>query len=160
MSLRDIVAPLLRGTPGAWHGLPPTPASDFDAAFGPPLRSTKTNLGFLPADRLVHDTSEGELIAWIRRGQAVMIEVAAEHPVSVLGGLEQPCVVLPQEILVPEAYARERLYCERGLVVTVAHPFDGTEDRIVRFRGISPIATPAEFGTDLYKPFEDRASWR
>jgi hypothetical protein len=164
MTLRDALEPMLRADPLRWRGLPRATVADLDALLGAPEESGEAILGFYPAVRRRYGSASGAenagrgLVAWARTG--VMVESAAQPPASVLGDLPEPSAVLAQEILVPDAYAYEYLYCATGLVLTVAKPLRGeAPSRIVRCRGLKPLASPAEFGPDYYRPFEDRVRW-
>jgi hypothetical protein len=54
----------------------------------------------------------------------------------------------------------EYLFCERGLVLSLAEPFEGGQpSQIVRCRGIQPIDSPEQFGSDFYRAFEDEVVW-
>lgn len=147
--------PLLRGDPAAWNGLPPLPADAFDSELGAPVKIDEADLGGSPAERRIYE----DVIAWSRDGAIVMVEIACDLPASILAGLEAPCAALPNELVIPGGYAREQLYCTRGLVATIVKPHDGGSERIVRLRGIAPIAGPEAFGAGLYQPFEDRIRW-
>jgi hypothetical protein len=149
----DLIRPLTAGRPGEWHGLAAIPVAGFDAALGPPADVAQAELGYYPAERRDY----GGAVVWARKGQAVMVEVACDLPAAALDGLEEPCAVLPNEILLADGYPHERLFCRRGLVATVVQPYAGGEKRILRLRGIAPIAGPAEFGPELYRAFEDQA---
>jgi hypothetical protein len=147
--------PLLEGAPATWHGLPPLPADAFDPVPGTPAAVDEADLGGLPAERRTY----GNVTVWARDGAVVMVEIPCDLPASTLAGLEAPCAALPNELAIPGGYAREQLYCARGLVATIVKPHDGGEERIVRLRGIVPIADPQAFGPGLYQPFEDRVRW-
>lgn len=155
MSVADLIRPLTAGRPGDWHGLAATPVARFDADLGAPAAVEQSELGYYPAERRDY----GGPIVWARDGQAVMVEVACDLPAAALDGLEEPCASLPAELLLPDGYPHEHLYCRRGLVVTLVRPYAGGEKRIVRLRGIAPIAGPDEFGPELYRAFEDQVSW-
>jgi hypothetical protein len=75
-------------------------------------------------------------------------------------GLGQPTAILPHEILSPGAYVHEYLYCKRGLVLSIAEPFQKEQPlKIVRARGVRPLDSPGEFGPELYQPFQDQTVW-
>jgi hypothetical protein len=155
MTAADLIRPLTAGRPGEWHGLAGTAVALFDDVLGPPVAVEQAELGYYPAERRDY----GGPIVWARNGQAVMVEVACDLPAAALDGLEAPCATLPNEILLPDGYPHEQLFCRRGLVVTMVQPYAGGENRIVRLRGIAPIADPAEFGPELYRAFEDQVHW-
>ena len=65
-----------------------------------------------------------------------------------------------------DAYAHEYLWCARGLVLTVAVPLgglddedDGVPERIVRCRGLRPLARVGDFGPAYYRPLDSRVRW-
>ncbi len=77
-----------------------------------------------------------------------------------MAALGSPSAIKPHEILVENTYVHEYLFCERGLVLSVAEPFEeGRPLRIVRCRGIQPIDSPEQFGPEFYQSFEDRIVW-
>jgi hypothetical protein len=155
MTVAVSLQPLLDGDPARWHGLPPLPADAYDAAMGAPSAVDRAELGGIQAERRTY----GDVIAWARDGAIVMVEIACDLPSSTLAGLEAPCVALPNELLISGGYAREQLYCARGLVATIFRPHQGGAERILRLRGIVPIAGPEALGPGLYQPFEDRIRW-
>jgi hypothetical protein len=158
---RAALAPLLAGDLAAWRGLPKLRAAALVAALGEPVLREAAQLGWHPADRWVIQPAgvSGELVAFVRDGEVLMVEVAPP-PSPDLEALETPCAILPHEILREGAYVHEYLYCSRGLVLSVAEPFDQSLVRsIVRCRGIRPIEKPELFGPELYCAFEDRKSW-
>lgn len=155
MSVADLIRPLTAGRPADWHGLAATAVARFDADLGAPVAVAQAELGYYPAERRDY----GGPIVWARNGQAVMVEVACDLPAAALDGLEEPCASLPAELLLPDGYPHEHLYCRRGLVVTLVRPFAGGGKRILRLRGIAPIDDPEEFGPELYRAFEDQVHW-
>ena len=163
MSLRAALDPMLRVDPARWRGLPLATVAELDAVLGPPEESIDADLGYYPAVRRRYRSPEAAaqaLVAWARGGEVVMVETLAQPPVAVLTELPEPSAVLPQEILVPEAYAHEYLYCQTGLVLTVAEPLrGGAPPRIVRCRGSAPLASPPAFGPAYYRAFEDQVHW-
>lgn len=156
MRVAPLLRPLVRGAPEDWHGLPLLAPAAFDAEVGPPVAFAEAALGDEPAERR---TYPGAILAWVRDGTVVLVEVAGAWPATALDALESPCAILPNEILVQGGYAHEYLFCARGLVATVVQPHDGGANRIVRLRGIAPIAGPDEFGRGYYQAFEDRIRW-
>lgn len=166
MTLRDAIEPMLRVDPLRWHGLPRVTVADLDALLGAPEESAEAILGYYPALRRRYRAASGAasadhgLVAWARTGEIVMVESLVQPAASVLEALPEPSAVLAQEILVPDSYAYEYLYCAKGLVLTVAKPLRGkATSRIVRCRGVKPLASAAEFGPDYYRPFEDQVRW-
>jgi hypothetical protein len=144
-----------------WRGLPEASRAEFDALFGPPRDEQEATLGDRPARRLEYvDAESAGLIAWERAGRVVMIESTVRPPVSVIAELPAPSAVLAHEILIPGAYAHEYLYCPTGLVLTVSQSLErnGTE-RIVRLRGVAPLARVEDFGPAYYRPFDDQVQW-
>ena len=157
MNAADLFAPLVAGRPLDWRGLPPTAAAELDAVLGAPASLEEGLLGYYPAERRSYRTGEAEILAWMRDGACVMVEVPVDLPAAALDGLEAPCAVLPQEIEVEGGYAHELVYCGRGLVATVVEPFvKGKGEQVVRLRGIAPIASRDGFGPDLYRSLEDQ----
>jgi hypothetical protein len=162
MNLQLTLEPLLHGDPARWKGLPPVSLADFDATFGSAAETEEGVLGHHPATRRIYRTANAGagLILWDRKGVAVMVEALAVPPASVLAELPEPSLILAQEILVPGAYAHEFLYCATGLVLTVARALrHDAADRIVRCRGLKPLASPAEFGPDYFREFDDQVRW-
>ena len=162
MSLRKSLIPMVHVDPVNWRGLPRSIVSDFESIFGPPEESLGTVLGYYPVTRYLYRSVEDHqgLVLWARTGEAVMVATLTQPPVSVLEELPDPCAVLAHEILVPGAYAHEFLYCQVGLVLTVAQPLSGDgPNQIVRCRGINPLTSPAEFGPAYYCSFEDKVLW-
>jgi hypothetical protein len=165
MTLLQALDPMLRVDPRAWTGLPESSVSEFDALFGRPREREPATLGSYPAIRHLYQTDDTRrgLILWSRGDRAVMVEALQPPPVSVLDELPEPSAVLAREIRVPDAYAHEYLYCPTGLILTVAEPLclhdDEGPTRILRYRGIKPLARVEDFGPDYYRAFEDRVRW-
>lgn len=171
MTLRDALEPMLHADPLRWRGLPHVTFTDLDALLGVPEESREAILGYYPAVRRRYSAERTPanngpadggygLVAWARAGEIVMVESLSQPSLSVLERLPEPSAVLAQEVLVPDAYAHEYLYCATGLVLTVAKPLRGKgASRIVRCRGVKPLASPAEFGPEYYRRFEDRVRW-
>ncbi|HWS90142.1 MAG TPA: hypothetical protein VN282_24445 [Pyrinomonadaceae bacterium] len=154
--------PFLDGDLRAWAGLPGLSLATLSAVLGQPSRREETKLGWYDATRYTFEAEapSGGLAAYIRGGAVVMIEALKPPPASAAEGLGEPCAVKPHEILVEGAYVHEYLYCERGLVLSVAEPFDKAEpSRLVRCRGLRPLAGPEEFGPEFYMAFEERVVW-
>ena len=162
MNLSTALEPMLQIDPLNWNGLPSATMEQFDALFGPPVEETDSTLGYHPATRYHYRAEEGvsELIVWAREGLAVMVETVKTPDVTVLEALPEPNAVLANEILLPDAYAHEYLYCSRGLILTVAQPYhENVANRIVRCRGIKPLASVEEFGPAYYQAFDDQVQW-
>lgn len=160
MTLRAALDPILHADVLHWQGLPTASVAEFDALFGTPAERAEATLGYHPATRHRYPYADTPgLVLWSRDGVAVMFEAPVTPPLPVLDALGTPDRVLPHEILVPDAYAHEYLYCARGLVLTVAQALRGGADRIVRCRGIRPLTGPTEFGPAYYRAFEDQVQW-
>jgi hypothetical protein len=162
----DVVAaalePLLALDLEAWTGLPRLPLTALDAALGPPEHAEDAYLGWYPARRLTYELERpsGGLHVYVRDGHAVLVETIVPPPTTLLEQLGPPSAVKAHEILVDGAYVREFVYPERGLVLSVAEPFDAPDDkRIVRGRGLRPLSDAEEFGPEFYMRFEERTVW-
>jgi hypothetical protein len=156
------LAPLLALDLAAWHGLDSLAVADLDAALGPPAESEDAYLGWYPAQRLTYrlDRPSGGLHCYARDGRAVLVETLVPPPPAVLGELGPPTATKPHEILVEDAYVPEWVYAPRGLVLSVAEPFGAPEDRrVVRCRGVRPLADADDFGPEFYLAFENRTSY-
>ena len=160
--LHDDLRPFLQGDLLSWRGLPAVTQDALDAALGIPEEHTTTDLGFYAAERYVYplDVPSKGIIAYARRRRVVLIEAIRPPPASAMEGLPEPWGIKAQEILVSDFYAHEYVYCEMGLVLTVAEPLSGSGPvKLVRCRGIRPIKTVEEFGPEYYKSFEDQVQW-
>jgi len=157
-----VLEPLLALDLAAWHGLPDVAVAEFDAALGPPENAEDAHLGWYPARRLTYRLARpsGGLQCYSRDDRAVLVETLVAPPPAVLAQLGPPSGVKPHEILVEDAYVHEWVYAPRGLVLSVAEPFGAPEDRrVVRCRGVRPLAGADDFGPEFYMAFEDRTSW-
>lgn len=146
----------------SWKGLPVITGETLRSVFGKPARTENAELGWYPAQRLRYamNTASGGFDAYIRDNEVLLLETVNVPPASVLQDLGAPTAVMPHEILVEKAYVHEYLYCARGLVLSVAEPFNKEQPaRIVRCRGISPINGPEQFGPELFMAFEDKTVW-
>lgn len=162
-AVQTILRPFLEGDLRSWPGLPHLSPKALSDALGEPDERAETKLGWYPALRLVYrrDTASGGLAAFARSEQIVLIEALIAPPARVLQELGEPSAVKPHEILSPGSYVHEYVYCARGLVLSVAKPFnEGDSIRIIRCRGLRPLASPDEFGPEFYQPFEDQVAWR
>lgn len=147
---------------GAWRGLPELSPESLDAVFGSPSQAEPSYLGRYPAHRSTYqlDRPSGGLHAYSRDERVVLVETLLPPPASALSALGPPTEAKPHEILVDGAYVYEWVYAPRGLVLSVAEPFDAPENRrIVRSRGVRPLASADEFGPEFYLAFEDQTSW-
>lgn len=159
-TLHERLAPLLAGDPLAWHGLPPAHVADFDALFGAPLVQQDQVLGAMAAVRRSYRDAQGRgLVVWSRQDLAVMVEASTLPPPALVAQLPRPDRILAHEILLPDHYAHEYLYCATGLVLTVAEPLGQGQAHIARCRGVAALASPQEFGPAYYLAFEDQISW-
>jgi hypothetical protein len=119
-------------------------------------------VGAYPAERLeIPRVGRGRTLAiFVRHGRVIMVEVLPPPGMEAVADLPEPTVVLPQEIELEDAYAHEYLWAERGLLLTLAQPFDLPEpDRLVRCRGIRPLAHRRELGAELYMPLDTQVKW-
>jgi hypothetical protein len=158
-NIKKKLTPLIAGNLLDWHGLPLIEVDNLEDLIGPIQKRTEALLGAYSADRYLFKigSSGQEIAAFVRQGTVVMIENLQPPPLSAMEHLEQPCATLPQEILVEDFYSYEYLYCSRGLVLTVAKPLEeeGSQgERLIRCRGIRPIASEMDFGPELYMPWE------
>lgn len=153
---------LLFGNLMLWKGLPNISVIELEVLLGKTEESETVKLGAYPAQRLKFPQQKGNraLMAYVRYGQVVMVEVLPPPDFNVLSGLPKPTTILPQEISVEGAYAHEYLYCERGLLLTVAQSFEKSEHhRLIRCRGIQPLSSPDQLGPDLYMPLDTEVKW-
>lgn len=160
MTIATLVQSLASGDVRAWSGLPRLQRSDLISAFEQPTRSDQEQvLGYYQATLEIYRTPVGQLLVWYRDDTAVMIELSGEWPISVLEELEDPCAILPQEILVDGNYCHEYLFCDRGLVITVAERLKERTKSVIRLRGIRPIEAATDFGPEYYKSLDDQIRW-
>lgn len=152
-----------QGTINHWMGLPKgLLINELIELFGNPLETTEGSLGYYPALRynFIDVGNKAGFVAYVRQRFVVLIETKILPDAIVLNELSVPDAILPHEILVEGAYAAEYLYCERGLVLTVAKHFNNNiPDEIVRCRGFEKINSTHEFDSRYYKSFEDSRSW-
>jgi hypothetical protein len=154
--------PFLRGELESWRGLPDVSIQTITEALGPPEGPESVTLGWFRAERFEYrvESATGGMAAYARDGRVVLVESLVAPDISASNRLGEPCAVKPQEIVVPDAYVHEYLYCDRGLVLSIAEPFaSGSPSRILRCRGIAVMAEPSGFGPDLYRAFEDQVVW-
>jgi hypothetical protein len=167
--LNAIFAPLFSGDLAKWQGLPAISASELETSLGKAAEQETVTLGAYPAERLRFSQPGGHtLLAYVRHGQVVMVEVLPPPDSSVLATLPEPTAILPQEIDVAGAYAHEYLYAEQGLLLTVAQDLkQATRHRgvgamrhqLVRCRGIRPLSHPRALGAELYRPLDLDVKW-
>jgi hypothetical protein len=90
-----------------------------------------------------------------------LVEVEGGPPAAVLETLGTPSAVMAHEIVRPGAYVHEYVYGPRGLVLSVAQPFEaGAEWVVVRTRGIAPMASDQRLGPELHRSVEDTQVWQ
>ena len=162
ITVRATLRPFLEGDLRSWNGLPALSMVALGAALGEPGKGERTNLGWYPADRYTYavDSPTGGINAYARDRVVILIETIVAPPLSAMNGLGEPSAILPNEILAPDAYVHEYLYCEKGLVLSIAEPFEKQRPKkIVRCRGIKPLNSPDEFGPEFYLAFENRTAW-
>ena len=160
----DVLRPLVTGDLVAWQGLPPLPAEVVEAALGPPSACEEVKLGWYPATRLRYREASlaSPVDVYVRHGDVVLVEVEGGPPADTLEALGPPSAVMANEIVRLGAYVHEYVYGRRGLVLSVAQPFqEGRAWEIVRSRGIAPMPPdqPA-LGPDLHRSLEDTDMWR
>ncbi|MGB7921937.1 MAG: hypothetical protein WCF57_01700 [Pyrinomonadaceae bacterium] len=162
-SIRLRLDPFLNWNLAAWQGLPELPVQALNRLFAAPASEETAELGWYPAQRLeypVDNVPSGGLVAYARDNRVRLIEAIVPPPSSVIDTLEEPSAILPNEISVQGAYVPEYLYCQRGLVLSVARPFDETQPlRVLRCRGIHPIERPDQFDTELYRSEQTKTFW-
>ena len=130
--------------------------------FGKPAEVVEDSLGYYPAERydFTGDGLKEGLIAYVREQVVILIETKILPDSALLDQLPGPDIVLPHQILIPEGYAAEYVFGEKGLNLTVAKHFDkNIADGIVRCRGFEKLNSAGEFDARYYKSFEDITSW-
>jgi hypothetical protein len=74
--------------------------------------------------------------------------------------LPEPSAILSDEIILPDAYAYEYLYCDTGLVLTVAQSYKQENEKyIARCRGLRVLSDVSEFGPEYYQAFDNKVKW-
>lgn len=162
IAIKKIVQPFLENNLLLWKGLPLVSIEIFSEAIGKPTEIEEAELGWYPAERYTFEVKSrsGGIAGYVRNGEVLLIEALKAPPLAAMKGLGEPTAILPHEILVQNTYVHEYLYCERGLVLSVAEPFQKELPlRIVRCRGIRPMRSPDEFGPEYYQSFEDKTVW-
>lgn len=160
--LQQAFHPLLAGELALWRGLPDATPEELAAALGEASAPETVTVGAYPAERLELRLRDEEPVvaAFVRHGRVILVEVVPPPGMDAMAGLPEPTAVLPQEIEVEDAYAHEYLWAERGLLLTLAQAFDRPEpDRLVRCRGIRPIADRSGLGAELYMPLDTQVKW-
>jgi hypothetical protein len=161
-TVKAAVKPFLDQDLVSWTGLPRITVETLNAAIGKPIGMEQAALGWYPADSYTFrvESPSGGLIAYARNGQVILIEGLIPPPLSAIEGLGDPTTILPHEILLQGTYVHEYIYCEKGLVLSVAEPFQKDQPiKIVRCRGIRPLSSPDEFGPEFYQAFEEKTVW-
>ena len=147
----------------AWKGLTALTDKQLKKILGEPTLTENVHLGYYAAQKWSFPLSvaSGGLYAYIREGEVIMIEAMATSHYDLISRLPPPCGEKVQEILLTGAYVSEQLYCQNGLILSVAAFFDTTRSpQIVRIRSIQPFDNPNAFDTRFYKAFEDQMSWQ
>ncbi len=159
--INTMLAPFLAGDLARWQGLPAVSPGELEAALGGAEERATVNLGAFPAERLRFALpADRTLLAYVRYGQVVMVEILPPGDFSAVAALPPPSAILPQEIAVEGAYAHEYLYAGQGLLLTVAEDLNhAVPDRLVRCRGIRPVSGPQELGPELYWPQDLDVKW-
>lgn len=157
MDERSIIS-FSKGEVEGWRGLGAgLSIEEVKGFFGGPVETNEDCLGYYPA---VKYTFPCGLIAYVRQQAVVLIETPNLPDSGILDQLRSPDAVLPHEIWVDGAYAHEYIYCDRGLVLTVAEYFDeAAANEIVRCRGFERIERPGEFDARYHRAFEDSSFW-
>lgn len=163
LAVKAAIQPFLDGNLALWKGLPRIAVETLSSAIGKPTKIEEAGLGWYPADRYsfaVKCASDG-IAAYVRNREVILVEAFTAPSLPAIDDLGKPTAILPHEILVQDAYVHEYLYCERGLVLSIAEPFqEGQPSKIVRCRGIRPLISVDEFGPEFFQAFEDRTVWR
>ncbi len=160
--VRAALQPLLDWRLREWRGLPRLRATIFENALGPSERREPVLLGRFPARREIFriESPSGGVAVYSRNDEVLLVETLIPPPLSAMEGLEAPTAIMPHEILDQHGYVHEYLYAQRGLVLGIAEPFDRIRSlKIIRCRGFQPVRDAADFGPDLYMPFEDRIAF-
>ena len=161
--IRKVLYALLDFRLDAWRGLPAWSLADVTAALGEPADRTEAMLGMYPALRQSHalpGCAAGGLMVFSRQSRVVLIETFSAPPIEVLARLGEPDARLPHELNAADAYVWELVFCQRGLVLSVAEMFDSSRPAaVVRCRGLRVLARPEDYGAELYLPLESRTGW-
>lgn len=154
--------PLLAGDLAAWRGLPDAGVEDFEAVLGGFAERGSVRVGAYPARRMDFAAPDHgrTLTAFARHHRVFMVQVDPPPDTAAALQLPEPTAVLPQEIGVAGAYAHELLYADRGLLLTMAEDLGQPGSRrLVRCRGIRPLANARELGAELYMPLDAEIRW-
>jgi len=160
--IRANLKPFLEGDLLSWHGLPQLSVTSLFAAFGQPQKQETVNMGWYPAQRLTYpmDVPSGGLAAYVRDKRVLLIEALITPSNIILEYLGSPSAIKPHEIIRPGAYVHEYLFCKKGLVLSVAEPFDKNQPlQIIRVRGIQPLERPEQYGPEFHRSVEDETVW-
>lgn len=160
---RSQLDPILKWELSSWQGLPEFYVEILNKVLGLPSKEETSELGYYPAQRFeyhVDGVPSGGLVAYARNNRLDLVETLIAPPLSIMDDLEEPTAILHPEISIQGAFVPEYLYCKRGLVLSVARPFDEKQPlRILRCRGIRPIETPDQFGAELYRSNLNKTFW-
>ncbi len=163
MTPAEAIRNFIEGRLADWQGLPLLTVGGLSEILGAPVRHAEAPLGTATAPRYTFELRERDasLFAHEANAHIVLVEISPPPGLDALEGLPEPTAVLPQEIRIDRAYAHEYFYAERGLLLTIAKPFEAhVEDRLVRCRGIRPLPPTARTpGPDLYAPLATRIKW-
>lgn len=160
---KDLIILFVQGNITNWKGLPKDLLiEDLITLFNNPLTTIEDSLGYYPAIKygFAVDNNKETLIAYVRQKHVILIETKILPNQILLNQLPKPDVILPNEILIENAYAAEYIYCEKGLNLTIAKYFNKKlPDKIIRCRGFEKINNSNEFDGRYYKSFDDLISW-
>ncbi|MFT3823211.1 MAG: hypothetical protein QM731_04790 [Chitinophagaceae bacterium] len=158
---QSFLTPILAGDLEAWNGLPKQlPAEELLHLLGTPLQQQTECLGYYPADKWIFDIAGRTIYTYIREKKVVMVEIPQQSLPAITAWPSDPCGILPHQLLYPEAYAHEYIYCTKGLQLTIARFFQHQRpDEVIRCRGFVPVASVLDFGPYYYKAFEDEDSY-
>ncbi|MGI8807231.1 MAG: hypothetical protein ACR2KK_05230 [Acidimicrobiales bacterium] len=161
--IASVVRRLQNGDFDSFRGLPVLSAAALDEVLCPPADRTEVQLGWYPATKATYRTTDpaGPVVAYVRGGGVVMIEAGRPRPAGdMLKALGEPSSILPNELLMPGAYVHEYVYGSRGLILSVAEPFEaGQPWQIIRSRAIVPLQAGRALGPELYRAAEDADVW-
>ena len=161
-SLKAQLDSLVRGDIDRWYGLPSVSIDEVKSILGKAEEVQEAAVGAHPAGlyRFSHSPSGSKIDIYERHGMAIMVEVRPVPNVDLLSVLGAPTAVLPQELSIEGAYAHEYLYCDRGLLMTVAQDLSGKiPDKVIRLRGIKKMKGPDELNSELYFPLDAQENW-
>ena len=145
-----------------WKGLPSMNEKQLKNVLGEPTHLEEVYLGYYTSQKLTYlmPVLSGGIHAYIRDNQLIMIEAIKTPSYALVDTLTEPCGEKLQEILVNGAYVSEQLYCQIGLILSVATFFeDSNLPQIVRIRSIKSFENPNEFDERYYKSFSNQIKW-